>query len=181
MKKKILFLCCAGILALGTVACGKTEKETESATPTKAVAEETASAKDAEQTAAAKETEEPETSTKDDTDTDTDVQKQTDSENDDSGSLFEGLSKEEAEYVLTNVIGKKDKETGNEYSFGYEDTVTVDGVEYYVFDWRMLVDDHTSRITELFVATDGSVVYEGSYNGENSEVYTEKDFLEGNP
>ncbi|MDY3910067.1 MAG: hypothetical protein SOZ48_10100 [Eubacterium sp.] len=179
MKKKILFLCCAGILALGTVACGKTEKETESATPTKAVAEETASAKDADQTAAAKETEEPETSTKDDTDTD--VQKQTDSENDDSGSLFEGLSKEEAEYVLTNVIGKKDKETGNEYSFGYEDTVTVDGVEYYVFDWRMLVDDHTSRITELFVATDGSVVYEGSYNGENSEVYTEKDFLEGNP
>lgn len=179
MKKKILFLCCAGILALGTVACGKTEKETESATPTKAVAEETASAKDAEQTAEVKETEEPETSTKDDTDTD--VQKQTDSENDDSGSLFEGLSKEEAEYVLTNVIGKKDKETGNEYSFGYEDTVTVDGVEYYVFDWRMLVDDHTSRITELFVATDGSVVYEGLYNGENSEVYTEKDFLEGNP
>ncbi|MDY3908141.1 MAG: hypothetical protein SOZ48_00155 [Eubacterium sp.] len=116
MKKKILFLCCAAILTLGIVACGKTE---------------------------------------------------------------EGMSREEAENVLSNCFGDKD-EYGNKYSFGYEDTVTVDGVEYHVFDWRTFVDDNSCHNEDLFVATDGSGLRTGVYKGEDSYVCSEcsKSYLE---
>lgn len=84
------------------------------------------------------------------------------------------MTSEEAEKLLFQTLGEKDQETGNTYSFGYVDAVTVDGTEYHMFVWSWLVEDHSSRLTDLFVAVDGSAIYEGLYNGETAEVFKEK-------
>lgn len=82
-------------------------------------------------------------------------------------------SPEDAELLLKARFGTKDDETDFSYSFGYIGVLTVDGVEYYAFIWSWLVDnDHLSRLTEVFVQTDGSAIYEGEYNGETCEFYT---------
>lgn len=90
----------------------------------------------------------------------------------------EGMTSEEAEKLLFQTLGEKDEETGNTYSFGYVDTFMVDGTEYYMFVWSWLVEDHSSRLADLFVAVDGSAIYEGLYNGETAEVFKEKNYLE---
>lgn len=91
---------------------------------------------------------------------------------DSQGTGITAISPEDATAMLMVTLGERDEETGNEYSYGYIENVQIDGVTYLVFDWRWLVDDHTSKITDLFVTADGSKIYEGLYNGpENSEVY----------
>lgn len=74
------------------------------------------------------------------------------------------LTKEEAEQLLLGQYGVEDAGTGNTNSFGYENTVTIDGVQYYNFRWSWLVDDHMSYVTNLAVALDGSGIYEATYD-----------------
>lgn len=74
------------------------------------------------------------------------------------------LTKEEAEQLLVGQYGLEDAGTGNTNSFGYENTVTIDGVQYYNFRWSWLVDDHMSYVTNLAVALDGSGIYEAAYD-----------------
>lgn len=74
------------------------------------------------------------------------------------------LTKEEAEQLLLEQYGAEDAGTGNANSFGYENTVTIDGVQYYNFRWSWLVDDHMSYVTNLAVALDGSGIYETTYD-----------------
>lgn len=74
------------------------------------------------------------------------------------------LTKEEAEQLLVGQYGMEDPGTGNANSFGYENTVTIDGVQYYNFRWSRLVDDHMSYVTNLAVALDGSGIYEATYD-----------------
>lgn len=74
------------------------------------------------------------------------------------------LTKEEAEQLLVGQYGMEDPGTGNANSFGYENTVTIDGVQYYNFRWSRLVDDHMSYVTNLAVALDGSGIYEVTYD-----------------
>lgn len=89
-----------------------------------------------------------------------------------SGSGVMAISPEDATAMLMVTLGERDEETGNEYSYGYIENVQIDGVTYLVFDWRWLVDDHTSRLGNLFVTADGSKIYEGIYSGpENSQVF----------
>lgn len=76
------------------------------------------------------------------------------------------ISPEDATAMLQVTLGEKDKDTGNEYSYGYIENVQVDGVTYLAFDWRWMVDgDHMSRLGNLFVTADGSKIYSGVYNG----------------
>lgn len=85
------------------------------------------------------------------------------------------ISPEDATAMLMVTLGERDEQTGNEYSYGYIENVQIDGVTYLVFDWRWLVDDHMSRLGDLFVTADGSKIYEGLYGGpENSEVFLDK-------
>ena len=70
------------------------------------------------------------------------------------------ISTKEAEQLLLEQYGVEDEGTGNVNSFGYENTVTIDGVQYYNFRWSWLVDDHMSYVTNIAVAVDGSGIYE---------------------
>lgn len=81
-----------------------------------------------------------------------------------SAETSASLTKEEAEQLLLGQYGVEDAGTGNINSFGYENTVTIDGVQYYNFRWSWLVDDHMSYVTNLVVALDGSGVYEAAYD-----------------
>lgn len=79
-------------------------------------------------------------------------------------SAAASLTKEEAEQLLFGKYGLEDAATGNANSFGYEDTVTIDGVQYYNFRWSWLVDDHMSYVTNVAVALDSSGIYEAAYD-----------------
>lgn len=78
---------------------------------------------------------------------------------------------DDAVKLLEAIFGTEDAETGYAYSFGYIDNFTIDGTEYYGFQWSWLVDgDHLSRLTDIFVQTDGSAVYQGNYDGGSWEI-----------
>ena len=87
------------------------------------------------------------------------------------------LTPEDAEQLLVSVLGTQDEQTGYTYSFGYIETMTIDGAEYHAFVWSWLVEDHNSRLGELFVAVDGSAIYEGEYLGDSAELNTQKNLL----
>lgn len=81
------------------------------------------------------------------------------------------ISREEALALAEDGIGKDgtaDPDTGNIYSFGFEEMTKIDGVEYYNFRLSWLVvdesgnADHSSYLTNIFVSTDGSSVKQGS-------------------
>ena len=88
------------------------------------------------------------------------------------------LTPDQALELIEKTLGTKDEETGYTYSFGHINTMTVNGSEYHVFMWGWIVDDHMSRLTDLFVKTDGSAIYEGTFLEGATTVYTENNFLE---
>lgn len=71
------------------------------------------------------------------------------------------ITAEEGAEVLKNLLGTVDEATGNVMSYGYEGTVTLDGVDYYNYRVSWLVDgDHLSYLTNYLVSTDGLTVQE---------------------
>ena len=91
---------------------------------------------------------------------------------DSQNSGVTAISPDDAQAMLMMKLGERDEQTGNEYSYCYIENVQINGVTYLVFDWRWMVDDHMSKLADIFVTADGSAIYEGYYNGpENSEVY----------
>lgn len=71
------------------------------------------------------------------------------------------ITVDEAIAMLTEKFGEQDADTGNTFSFGYVETLTVEGKDYYRFRISWLVDnDHLSYLTDYLVATDGSEVME---------------------
>lgn len=87
------------------------------------------------------------------------------------------LTPEDAEAMIVSIFGTKDESTGNDYSYSHVNTMTVNGVEYHVFMWGWIVDDHFSKLTDLFVATDGSAIHEGIFVGDGATVYTDTNYL----
>lgn len=73
-----------------------------------------------------------------------------------------GISKEEAEQLCYNIMGKEDKETGFLFSFGTSGAITKDGKQYYVIRASWLVNNsHFSYIGDFFVSADGKEIYDG--------------------
>ena len=71
------------------------------------------------------------------------------------------ITPEEGAAILEEQLGTVDAATGNVMSYGYEGTVTIDGVEYYNYRVSWLVDgDHMSYLTNYLVSADGLVVQE---------------------
>ncbi len=86
-------------------------------------------------------------------------------------------SEEDGVLLLKALFGTEDAETGYPYIFIYLNTVTVDDADYYAYTWSWNVDnDHYSRLTDVFVATDGSSVYQGDYDPEGC-VFNSEDEL----
>ena len=71
------------------------------------------------------------------------------------------ITQEEALALVEDHFGEKDEATGNTYSIGFEDMVTLDGVEYYNFRVSWLVNgDHMSYLTNYLVSLDGKEMKE---------------------
>lgn len=156
-KRRVICLLAASML-LGMTACGKTNADQEN------TAKETVQQTTQQESEIQKEPEIQE---------ETEVQETADIQQE-SGTT---LTPEDAEQLLVSVLGTQDEQTGYTYSFGYIETMTIDGAEYHAFVWSWLVEDHNSRLGELFVAVDGSAIYEGEYLGDSAEVNTQKNLL----
>jgi hypothetical protein len=64
-----------------------------------------------------------------------------------------------AQDALTDYFGKTDEATGNDYSFRYTKTVTIDSVNYYIFEMSWLVGKgeegaHYSHLSDVAVSQD---------------------------
>ena len=70
------------------------------------------------------------------------------------------ITAEEGAAILEAQLGTVDAATGNAMSYGYEGTLTLDGVDYYNYRVSWLVGDHLSYLTNYLVSTDGLVVQE---------------------
>lgn len=71
------------------------------------------------------------------------------------------ITPEEGAAILEEQLGTVDAATGNVMSYGYDGTVTIDGVDYYNYRVSWLVDgDHMSYLTNYLVSADGLVVQE---------------------
>lgn len=71
------------------------------------------------------------------------------------------ITPEEGAAILEAQLGTVDAATGNAMSYGYEGTLTLDGVDYYNYRVSWLVDgDHMSYLTNYLVSADGLVVQE---------------------
>lgn len=71
------------------------------------------------------------------------------------------ITQEEALALVEDHFGEKDEATGNTFSIGFEDMVTLDGVEYYNFRVSWLVNgDHVSYLTNYLVSLDGKEMKE---------------------
>lgn len=71
------------------------------------------------------------------------------------------ITQEEALALVEDHFGEKDEATSNTFSIGFEDMVTLDGVEYYNFRVSWLVNgDHMSYLTNYLVSLDGKEMKE---------------------
>lgn len=71
------------------------------------------------------------------------------------------ITPEEGAAILEEQLGAVDAATGNAMSYGYEGTLTLDGVDYYNYRVSWLVDgDRLSYLANYLVSTDGLVVQE---------------------
>ena len=71
------------------------------------------------------------------------------------------IIQEEALALVEDHFGEKDEATGNTFSIGFEDMVTLGGVEYYNFWVSWLVNgDHMSYLTNYLVSLDGKEMKE---------------------
>ena len=169
---KRIYLLMAGMLLLGLTGCGAKDTKTELTTPEESeVSTEPTTQEDTEVSTVPTTQEDTEVSTES-------VTEATTTEAAQGEQTTGAITPEQAQELLVKVLGEKDEETGNLYSFGYENTMVVDGSEYYVFTWGWLVDDHVSHLTDLFVKTDGSAIYEGVFAGDDATVYTETNYLQ---
>ncbi len=174
MKKRVSFFLVA-LLLLGTTACGKGEDTTEMTTQQEQTEVTTQEVTTEEETTETVATEETTVEAATETATEETTTEATSTEAVHSNGA---ITVEEAEQLIVKSLGTEDEETGNKYGFMHVNTMEVNGVEYHVFAWSWYVDDHASHLTDLFVATDGSGIYEGIFSGDGGTVYTETNYLE---
>lgn len=179
MKKRVSFFLVA-LLLLGTTACGKDEDTTETTTQqeqTEVTTQEVTTEEETTETVATEETT-VEAATETATEETTTEETTTEATSTEAVHSNGAITVEEAEQLIVKSLGTEDEETGNTFSFMHVNTMEVSGVEYHVFAWSWYVDGNMSHLTDLFVATDGSGIYEGMFSGDGGTVYTETNYLE---
>ncbi len=70
------------------------------------------------------------------------------------------ISPEEGACVLEELLGSEDAATGNQMSYAYEGTLTLESVTYYNYRVSWLVEGHLSYLTNYLVSLDGLTVLE---------------------
>lgn len=186
MRMKRISLLLMALLLLGTVACGNETDSAQESTEIQAETEATTEGTMQEMTTEDVVTEVPttEVSTMEEVTTEEVIQEASQEPTDEGETTTEvaqtegELTPDQALALIEKTLGEKDEETGNTYSFVHVNTMTVDGSEYHVFMWGWYVDGNMSHLTDLFVKTDGSAIYEGLFAGDGATVYTETNYLE---
>lgn len=80
------------------------------------------------------------------------------------------ITAEEGAAVLEKLLGTVDEATGNLMSYGYENTLVVEGTDYYNYRVSWLVDNsHLSYLTNYLVSVNGGIVKEYSPDLESSD------------
>lgn len=202
MKKKIisiLLVCCLGF---SVTACTSKSAETESKKDISVKNEEIQNSDDTEaHDVKADETKNAEKDTKTDTGNESDekapdFELQIQEEDNNNTGKNEGGGKEKgsaklkgAQISTENALalieekygknGSKDKETGNERSYVYEDIQEVDGETYFNYRYSWIVfneenADHISKIGNIFVSTDGSKVMYAEKTEDGWKLYNPK-------
>lgn len=184
MLKKGVYVVAGMLLLLGTTACGKEAATIEVATTqeqtveiTEAVTTEEKTTEEATQEEVVTEEETTEVVNEEEVTEMTTETATTEATVAETTQSDGAITPEEAEQLIVKALGTEDEETGNKYGFMHVNTMTVDGVEYHVFNWNWYVDGQMSHLTDLFVATDGSGIYEGMFVGDGATVYTETNYI----
>lgn len=81
------------------------------------------------------------------------------------------MSTDDAAAMLKEIFGDEDYNTGLSYVFGYEKTVSFNGVKYYVFTQYELKGETLEPTDIIFFKTDGAKVWDGTYD-ESTGKYT---------
>ena len=175
MKKKGIAAVVAVVVVVVIIAVavmfttGRNETENNESDTTESVAADDAATSDGDETG---DTSGAEDSSEDVTDASDSEEASEDAGTGNDGTSDDGtITVDEAKLMLCDEIGTEDEDTGYSFNYGYEETVTVDGVDYYNFRMTWLVEDHSSYLTNMFVATDGSVIYSGASDGDGGWVF----------
>ncbi|MEG1989013.1 MAG: hypothetical protein RR035_07475 [Oscillibacter sp.] len=84
------------------------------------------------------------------------------------------ITAEEGAAILEALLGAVDETTGNPMSYGYENTLVVEGEAYYNYRVSWLVEhSHVSYLTNYLVSTDGAIVKEYSPRPDDTDAALE--------
>jgi len=82
-----------------------------------------------------------------------------------------GITPDEAEKMCYSIMGERDEETGNTFSFGVSGAIEWNGKQFYTVRASWLVNNsHMSYIGDFFVSSDGEEIYEGIVSSGEYEI-----------
>ena len=139
IKKYLILAAMILTLSVCTAGCGGDEEETLAETETTAISE-------TELLASKSDSGEPES--------------ETESKEGSTASAKKTISEEKAREALVDTFGNIDEATGEKNIFTYDKIVTIDGVDYYTYEWS---GEDGTYYCNAFVKTDGSDVLTGIY------------------
>lgn len=139
IKKYLILAAMILTLSVCTVGCGGDEEETLTETETPAISETELLAPESDSSESESETE---------------------SEEESTVSVKKTISEEKAREALVDTFGNIDEATGEKNIFTYDKIVTIDGVDYYTYEWS---GEDGTYYCNAFVKTDGSDVLTGIY------------------
>lgn len=139
IKKYLILAAMILTLSVCTAGCGGDEEETLTETETTAISETELLALESDSSESESETESEEGST---------------------ASAKKTISEEKAREALVDTFGNIDEATGEKNIFTYDKIVTIDGVDYYTYEWS---GEDGTYYCNAFVKTDGSDVLTGIY------------------
>lgn len=90
------------------------------------------------------------------------------------GAKHAAITVSEAEATLIKQYGKTEPATGLPCSYCFDRVETVNGTEYYCFEWRYQKSDGFLCLGNLFAATDGSAAWIAVQNAEGKWVLNSK-------
>lgn len=173
--KRLLALALCGCLLFGLVACGAKSQteETTDAEETVGSASGSAEDEDIEEILVEEETYEPQRIEADEEEEEGIVEEEPDVSED--GEARDDITMDEALELVKNQFGTEDSDSGYAYEYTLERADEIDGQAYYIYKQTWAADEEDAEagakvLRYIFIATDGSVLYTGVVDGEESVI-----------
>lgn len=90
------------------------------------------------------------------------------------GAKYASITVSDAEVMLKKQFGTKKTDSGQTCTYCFNGVETVNGTEYYSFEWRCQVKNNYLCLGNLFVATDGSAAWIAVQNADGKWVLNTK-------